>query len=102
MVKQSIGTTATAWVVRASGFAPQTPVTVTVTFNSPPGIGPAQRFTRTAAVKPVTGQDGTVSLGIGQLFPRALQLGRFDIQVTGSDGRTAMTSFIVIPIRAGA
>jgi serine/threonine protein kinase len=102
MVKQSIGTTATAWVVRASGFAPRTPVTVTATFNSPPGIGPARRFTRTAAVKPVTAQDGTVSLGIGQLFPHTLQLGRFDIQVTGSDGRTAMTSFIVIPTGAGA
>ena len=97
MVKQSIGTTATAWVVRASGFAPRTPVTVTVTFNSPPQVGPAQRFTRTAAVKPVTGQDGTVSLHISQLFPGALQLGLFDIRVTGSDGRTAMTSFIVIP-----
>jgi hypothetical protein len=102
VVKQSVGTTEAAWVVRASGFAPRTPVAVAVTFNSPPGIGSAQRFTRTAGVKPVTGQDGTVSLDIGRLFPGALKLGRFDIQVTGSDGRTVTTSFIVIPIGAGA
>ena len=100
MVKQSLGTTETAWVVRASGFAPRTPVTVTVTFNSPPQIGPAQRFTRTATVKPVTGQDGTVSLHISQLFPGALQLGLFDVRVTGPGGREATTRFIVIPIGA--
>jgi serine/threonine protein kinase len=100
MVKQSLGTTETAWVVRASGFAPRTPVTVTVTFNSPPQIGPAQRFTRTATVKPVTGQDGIVSLHISQLFPGALQRGLFDVRVTGPGGREATTRFIVIPIGA--
>jgi serine/threonine protein kinase len=100
MVKQSLGTTETAWVVRASGFAPRTPVMVTVTFNSPPGIGPAQKFTRTATVKPVTGQDGTVSLHISQLFPGALQLGLFDVRVTGPGGRAAATRFIVIPVGA--
>ena len=73
---------------------------VLVTFNSPPQIGPAQRFTRTATVKPVTGQDGTVSLHISQLFPGALQLGQFDIRVIGPGGREATTRFIVIPIGA--
>jgi len=100
MVKQSLGTTKSAWVVRASGFAPRTPVTVMVTFNSPPQIGPAQRFTRTATVMPVTGQDGTVSLHISQLFPGALQLGIFDVRVAGPGSREATTTFIVIPIGA--
>jgi hypothetical protein len=100
MVKQSLGTAETAWVVRASGFAPRTPVTVTVTFNSPPQIRPAQRFTRMATVKPVTGQDGTVSLHISQLFPGALPLGLFDVRVTGPGGHGATTRFIVIPIGA--
>jgi hypothetical protein len=97
MVKQSQGTTSTAWVVRASGFAPRAPVTVTLTYNSPPQVVPAQTFTRTARVKPVTGPDGTVSLHIAQLFPGALRLGLFNVQVTGSGGHEATTTFIVIP-----
>jgi hypothetical protein len=98
MIKQSRGTTSTAWVVRASGFAPRAPVTVTLTFNSPPQVVPPQTFSRTARVTPVTGSDGAVSLDINQLFPAALQLGLFEVQVSGSGGRKVTTTFIVIPI----
>ena len=99
MVSQSLGTTRTAWLVNATGFAPRTPVTVTLRF-SPPTTVPAQTFTRTARVKPVTGPDGTVRLDINQLFPGALQLGMFDVQVNGPGGREATTTFIVIPVGA--
>jgi serine/threonine protein kinase len=100
MATQSLGTVDAAWVVQASGFAPGTPVTVTLSFNSPPQVVPAQRFDRTAGVKPVTGPDGTLSLNLKQLFPGALQLGQFQVQVTGSAGREATTAFIVIPVGA--
>ncbi len=100
MVGQSLGTTSTAWLVDATGFAPRTPVTVTLRFSSPPTTVPVQTFTRTARVKPVTGPDGTVRLDINQLFPGALQLGMFDVQVNGPGGREATTTFIVLP--AGA
>jgi hypothetical protein len=94
MVKLSQGTTGTAWVVQASGFEPGEPVTVTLTFNSPPQIVPAQTFTRTVRMTPST---GTFQLNINQLFPRALRLGLFNVQVTGSGGREASTTFMVIP-----
>ena len=94
MVRQSRGPAGAAWVVRAGGFEPGKPVTVTLTFNSPPQIGPAQKFTRTVRITPSA---GTFPLDIKQLFPGALQLGLFDVQVTGSGGREATTEFIVIP-----
>ncbi len=97
MATQSLGTAETAWIVQAGGFAPRTPVTLTLSFNSPPQVVPAQRFSRTARVRPVTGPDGTLRLDINQLFPGALRLGKFDVQVTGSGGREATTEFIVIP-----
>jgi hypothetical protein len=94
MVRQSLGPADAGWVVRASGFEPGKPVTVTLSFNSPPSVNPAQRFTRTVRVTPSA---GTFPLNINQLFPGALQLGLFDVQVTGSGGREATTEFIVIP-----
>jgi serine/threonine protein kinase len=97
MAAQSLGTAATAWVVQGSGFEPRTPVTVTLTFNSPPQQAPPQRFTRTASVRPVTGPDGTFRVDLNRLFPSSLQLGVFDVGVTGTDGREASTEFIVIP-----
>jgi len=100
MVKQSLGTTSTAWVVRASGFAPREPVTVTLTYNSPPPVVPTQTFTRTARGTLVTGPDGTVTLHITQLFPGALRLGLFNVRVTGAGGRGATTTFMVIPLAA--
>jgi len=94
MVQQSLGPADAAWVVRASGFEPRKPVTVTLSFNSPPQIGPPQKFTRTVHVTPSA---GTFQLNINQLFPGALQLGMFDVRVTGPGGREATTRFIVIP-----
>ena len=94
MVRQSLGPADAAWVVQASGFEPGKPVTVTLSFNSPPQIVPAQRFTRTVRVTPAA---GTFRLNINQLFPGALQLGLFDVKVAGSGGREAATEFIVIP-----
>jgi serine/threonine protein kinase len=93
MVKQSRGPASAAWVVRASGFAPGKPVTVMLTFNPPPQVVSAQRFTKTVRVTPSA---GTFQLNINQLFPGALQLGMFDVQVRGSGGEAA-TTFIVIP-----
>jgi serine/threonine protein kinase len=98
MVRQSLGPADAAWVVRASGFEPGKPVTVALSFNSPPQVTPAQRFTRTVHVTPSA---GTFRLNINQLFPGALQLGIFDVEVTGPGGREATTSFIVIPPGAG-
>jgi serine/threonine protein kinase len=95
MVKQSRGTRDDAWIVRASGFEPGKPVTVALSFNSPPQVVPAQRFTRTIRVTPSA---GTFRLDIKQLFPGAVQLGLFDVRVTGSGSREATTTFIVIPI----
>jgi len=94
MVKQSRGPADAAWVVRVNGFAPGKPVAVTLSFNPPPQGAPAQRFTKTVHVTPAA---GTFQLNINQLFPRALQLGLFDVEVTGSGGRKAATEFIVIP-----
>jgi serine/threonine protein kinase len=94
MVRQSQGTTATAWVVQASGFESGQPVTVSLGFNSPPQIVPAQTFTRTVRITPSA---GTFRLNINQLFPGALRLGLFNVQVTGPDGRQATTTFMVIP-----
>ena len=41
-------------------------------------------------------------LDINKLFPGALQLGLFDVKLTGPGGREATTSFIVIPPGAPA
>jgi serine/threonine protein kinase len=94
MVRQSRGTADAAWAVRARGFEPGQPVTVALTFNSPPQIGPAQKFTRTVQVSPSA---GTFQLDINKLFPGALQLGAFEVRVTGPGGRQASTNFIVVP-----
>ena len=94
MVTQSQGTTGDAWLVQASGFESGQPVTVALTFNSPPQIVPAQTFTRTVRM---TASAGTFRLNINQLFPGALRLGLFSVQVTGAGGREASTTFMVIP-----
>ena len=95
MVQRSQGTAGDAWIVRASGFEPGKPVTVTLSFNSPPPVVPAQKFTRTVRVTPSA---GTFQLNIKELFPHAVQLGLFNVQVTGPGSREAATTFMVIPI----
>jgi hypothetical protein len=99
MVRQSLGPADAAWVVRASGFEPGKPVTVSLTFNSPPQVTPAQKITRTVRVTP---SSGTFRLDINKLFPGVFQLGLFDVKLTGPGGRQATTSFIVIPAGAPA
>jgi hypothetical protein len=94
MVRQSLGPADAPWVVRASGFEPGKPVTVALSFNSPPQGTPPQKFTRTVRVTPSA---GTFQLDINKLFPGALQLGLFDVRLAGPGGREATTSFIVIP-----
>jgi serine/threonine protein kinase len=94
MVRRSRGPADAAWVVRASGFEPGKPVTVTLRFNPPPQASSAQKFTKTVHVTPSA---GTFQLNINQLFPGALDLGLFDVQLNGPGGREAATSFIVIP-----
>jgi serine/threonine protein kinase len=94
MVMRSQGTTGTPWVVQASGFESGQPVTVSLGFNSPPQIVPAQTFTRTVRITPSA---GTFRLNINQLFPGALRLGLFNVQVTAPGGREATTTFMVLP-----
>ncbi len=96
MLHQSIGTAGAAWLVRGSGFAPGTSVTVSLTWNSPPDLTPNQTFHRTAQVKPVVAPDGTVRLDINNLFPGSLRLGQFLVKATGPGG-SGGTEFIVIP-----
>jgi hypothetical protein len=96
MVNQSQGTVHSVWVVRGSGFAPQTSVAVTLIWSSPPQL-PRGTFDRTAPVKPVTGRDGSLRLTISRLFPGSLRPGLFTVEATGSDGRKAATTFMVIP-----
>jgi hypothetical protein len=94
MVKQSRGTADAAFVVRASGFAPGKPVTVTLSWNSPPQIVPPQTSSQTVTVNPA---GGTFLLDIHRLFPGTLKLGLFTVEVSGPGGAEASTTFIVIP-----
>ncbi|HYY18682.1 MAG TPA: hypothetical protein VE864_07555, partial [Streptosporangiaceae bacterium] len=94
MVQRSQGTAGDTWIVRASGFEPGQPVKVVLSFNSPPPVVPAQKFSRNVRVTPSA---GTFQLNINQLFPSTLRLGLFNVQVTATGGREATTTFMVIP-----
>ena len=96
MVSQSLGTATAPWVVRGRGFAPGTPVTVSLLWQSPPMNG-NQSSDLTAKVKPVVAGNGTLQLDIGKLFPGPLKLGQFTVEVTNADGGKVSTQFIVIP-----
>lgn len=97
MVGQSLGTAGLPWIVRGRGFAPGTPVTVSLTWQSPPQIQPNGTFVHTAPVKPVVARDGTLRLDINQLFPGSLRLGQFTVDVTEASGAKTTTQFVVIP-----
>jgi serine/threonine protein kinase len=97
MAGQSLGTADMPWIVQGRGFAPGTPVTVSLTWESPPQIEPNGTWRHTAPVKPVAASDGTLRLDISRLFPGSLRLGRFTVNATGTDGAKASTQFIVIP-----
>jgi hypothetical protein len=93
---QPSGEPGSTFVVHGTGFAPRTPVTVTIT-----GVGPPPTSTKvlqeTATVKPVTSQDGTFSFTVNQLFPSPYPLGLFTVEVTDSLGAQASTQFTVLP-----
>jgi serine/threonine protein kinase len=93
---QSVGNADTTFVVHGSGFAPGTPVTVSMS-----GVGPPPAASRimvgTAATKPVTGHDGTFSVTVNRLFPGPYPDGLFTVVVTGPGGARASASFMVIP-----
>jgi serine/threonine protein kinase len=93
---QASGEPSAAFVVHGTGFAPGTPVTVTITGVAPPPTS-ANIMRKTATIKPVTGQDGTFSFTVSQLFPSPYPLGLFTVEVTGSHGAQASTQFMVIP-----
>jgi len=98
---QAQGIPATTFVVHGTGFAPRTPVTVAITGVGPPPAQP-NIMARTATIKPVTGQDGTLSFTVNRLFVSQFPLGLFTVKVTGSDGAQASTQFMVIPVSAPA
>ena len=93
---QAAGEPSTAFVVHGTGFAPGTPVTVTITGVGPPPTS-ANILQKTATIKPVTSQRGTFSFTVNQLFPSPYPLGLFTVEVTGSHGAKASTQFMVIP-----
>jgi hypothetical protein len=93
---QAAGEPSSTYVVHGTGFAPGTPVTVAITGVGPPPTS-ANVMRKTATIKPVTGQDGTFSFTVNQLFPSPYPLGLFTVKVTGSDGAQASTQFMVIP-----
>ena len=90
------GEPSSTYVVHGTGFAPGTPVTVAITGVGPPPTS-ANVMRKTATIKPVTGQDGTFSFTVNQLFPSPYPLGVFTVEVSGSDGAQASTQFMVIP-----
>src|SRR5215831_4628313 len=94
MVKQSRGPADAPFVVRASGFPPGKPVTVTLSWNSPPQIVPPQTSSHTVTVDPSA---GTFLLNIHRLFPGPLKLGLYTVEVSAPGGAEASTTFIVIP-----
>ena len=93
---QSAGEPSSTFVVHGSGFTPGTPVTVAITGVGPPPLQ-ANVLQKTATIEPVTGQDGTFSFTVNQLFPSPYPLGIFTVKVTGSGDAQASTQFMVIP-----
>jgi serine/threonine protein kinase len=95
----SVGSPRASFVVRASGFAPQRTVAVTIT-----GVGPPPDtktiMNMAAATDPVTGQDGTVTITVNHLFPAPLQPGLYTVQVNQAGDAKASTQFMVIPAAA--
>jgi hypothetical protein len=96
---QAQGAPSSTYVVRGTGFAPGTPVTVAITGIGPPPTS-ANVLRQTATVKPVTSQNGTISFTVNQLFPSPYPLGLFTVEVTDSHGGQASTQFMVIPASA--
>jgi hypothetical protein len=96
MVNRSEGDASTAFTVRGSGFAPGTPVTLTLTEVGPPPESKTL-VDMTSPYHAVAGSDGTFQVPVGQLYPGPLQLGIFTVAAAGSGNRQASTQFVVIP-----
>ena len=97
MLNMSMGVPDATWIAQGRGFRPGTPVTVTLTWDSPPQVAPNQTVDRTARLHPVAAPDGTLRINVGQLFPGPLRPGKFVVGVTGRDGSHAGTVFLVVP-----
>jgi hypothetical protein len=97
----SAGGPQASFVIQASGFTPKMPIAVTITGVGPP---PAARaiMNMTAATDPVTGQHGTVTITVNQLFPGPFQPGLYTVMVSQVGGARASTQFMVLPASAPA
>jgi serine/threonine protein kinase len=100
-MNQSQGTAGTVFVLAGRGFAPRTSLTVTMIEISPPPQD-KQLVDVTSPATPVTTVTGTFRIPVSQLYPGSLQLGLFTVTVTGSDGRSAQTEFMIVPAGAPA
>ncbi|MGH3188152.1 MAG: serine/threonine-protein kinase [Streptosporangiaceae bacterium] len=96
MVRTSQGALTSDFVVEAVGFEPETQVTVNLTEIGLPPAQP-QVLDVTSQVKPVTGADGTVTFPVMKVYPDQLQLGLVTVTITGTGGREASTTLMVIP-----
>jgi serine/threonine protein kinase len=96
---QSSGNQDATFVVHGSGFAPGTPVTVSLSGVGPPPVD-SKIMASTSATKPVTGRNGTFSVTVNQLFPGPYAPGLFTVAVTASGGAQARASFVVLPVGA--
>jgi hypothetical protein len=97
----SAGGPQASFVVQASGFTPKTPVAVTITGVGPPPAAKAI-MNMTAATDPVTGQHGTATIAVNQLFPGPFQPGLYTVLVSQAGGARASTQFMVLPASAPA
>ena len=93
-MNRSQGDSSTPFVVEGSGFAPRTPVTVTVSELDPNN---KQIFSVTSPDKPVTASDGTFKVPVSRLYSGPLPLGQVTVNVAGSGDRATSTLFIVLP-----
>ena len=91
-MNQSQGDPSTAFVVEGSGFAPRTPVTVTLTELDPPQRADLQ--TNVAGSSRSPARTGRFKVPVSQLYPGSLPLGLFTVEVTGSGGRATSTQFM--------
>jgi len=97
----SAGGPQASFVVLASGFIPKASVAVTITgVGPPPATKPIMNMR--AATDPVTGQHGTVTITVTELFPTPFQPGLYTVQVSQAGGARASTQFMVVPASAPA
>ncbi len=96
MVNQSQGNPGAAFAVRGSGFAPNAPVSFTVSeIGPPPGL--KNLFSVMSPYHAVALADGTFSVPVSQLYSASLQPGLVTVSATGRNGGTAQTQFMVLP-----